>query len=217
MPHVVWDWNGTLIDDLEIVVGAVNASLDLFGAPRITADAYRDHYVRPVKVFYERLLEREITDEEWLRVDSRFHEVYRSSLDQARLADGACAAMGALQDAGHTQSVLSMWWHHELVPMVERLGVTPYMVTIQGNTADAGAPKAMHLADHLGRLDGAIAGPGRDVIMIGDSLDDGVAARENGIWCVMYDSGSHHRRELVSTGFPVADSLARALALAGLP
>ena len=53
--------------------------------------------------------------------------------------------------------------------------------------------------------------------MIGDSLDDGLAAEENGIRCVMFDSGSHHRHELESTGFPVADSLLQALELAGLP
>ena len=216
MAHVVWDWNGTLYDDLEIVVRAVNSSLDLFGAPHIDADGYRDHYTRPVEVFYERLLARAITTEEWLRIDEHFHEVYRRSLDQAGLAAGACEALAGLRDAGHTQSILSMWWHDELVPMAERLGVTPYMVDVEGNVHSGGDRKAVHLARHIAKLDGAVADRS-DIVMVGDALDDGMAARENGIRCVMYDSGSHHRHELESTGYPVAASLAEALSLAGLP
>ena len=63
MAHVVWDWNGTLLDDLEIVVEAVNSSLALFDAAPITADGYRDLYTRPVKLFYDRLLGRARSDQ----------------------------------------------------------------------------------------------------------------------------------------------------------
>ena len=35
MRHVIWDWNGTLLDDLAIVVAAVNDSLQLFDADPI--------------------------------------------------------------------------------------------------------------------------------------------------------------------------------------
>ena len=62
MRHVIWDWNGTLVDDLPIVVDAVNASLAGIGAGPIVADDYRDHYTRPVRVFYDRLLGRAVTD-----------------------------------------------------------------------------------------------------------------------------------------------------------
>ena len=37
MRHVIWDWNGTLFDDLHIVVESVNASLAELGAPPIDA------------------------------------------------------------------------------------------------------------------------------------------------------------------------------------
>ena len=52
--------------------------------------------------------------------------------------------------------------------------------------------------------------------MIGDSLDDAVAAQEVGVPCVLYDGGSHHRRELDAAGVPVAQSLVAALQLGGV-
>jgi phosphoglycolate phosphatase-like HAD superfamily hydrolase len=64
--HLIWDWNGTLFDDHHIVVEAVNASLTAIGAGvQIDADGYRDHYRRPVRAFYDVLLERAVTDVEW--------------------------------------------------------------------------------------------------------------------------------------------------------
>lgn len=208
--HVVWDWNGTLLDDLRIVVAAVNASLAALDAPPIDADAYRDHYTRPVPVFYERLLGRPITPREWAHIDEVFHRVYRASLDGARLTGDAGAALDAVAASGATQSLLSMWWHEELLPATRRFGIDGYMTRIDGNRGEAGETKLRHLASHLAAL-------GRDrAVVIGDSLDDGWAAREMGVPCVLYDGGSHHRRELAALGVPIAGSLVEAVELAAV-
>ena len=87
--HIVWDWNGTLFDDLEVVVASVNQGLATFGAAPIDLDAYRSHYTRPVKLFYDKLLARELTDDEWNEVDRTFHDSYRQALVRARLTADA--------------------------------------------------------------------------------------------------------------------------------
>ena len=91
--HIVWDWNGTLFDDLEVVVRSVNHGLEGFGAVPIDLDGYRSHYTRPVKLFYDRVVGREITEEEWITVDRVFHDAYRSALDEARLTPDAAEAL----------------------------------------------------------------------------------------------------------------------------
>jgi phosphoglycolate phosphatase-like HAD superfamily hydrolase len=206
--HVVWDWNGTLLDDLEIVVDAVNVSLAAMGAPAIDADGYRDHYTRPVRLFYERLLGRGIAAGEWAHIDDVFHRTYRATLDAARLVADAPAALDAVAASGGTQSLLSMWWHDELVPAARRFAVDRYMTRIDGNRGEAGETKLRHLAAHLGVL------RMRRVVVIGDSLDDGWAAREVGVPCVLYDGGSHHRHELAALEVPIASSLLEAVDLA---
>jgi phosphoglycolate phosphatase-like HAD superfamily hydrolase len=67
--HIVWDWNGTLVDDLPIVVDCVNAALAVIGEPPIDADDYREHFARPVNRFYESLLRRPIAPSEWETLD----------------------------------------------------------------------------------------------------------------------------------------------------
>ena len=215
MPHIIWDWNGTLFDDLAVVVQSVNAALDRFGMGPIDADEYRDHYTRPVHLFYEELLGRETSRQEWEMIDETFHQAYRSRLDQGALAPDALVALRAVAKAGETQSLLSMWWHDQLVPMAKQLGVDRYMARIDGLRGEgSGDTKTAHLQQHLQAL--TDAGLHSDPVVVGDSLDDATAAAALNVAAVLYDGGSHHREKLEATGFPVAGTLTDALPLAGM-
>jgi len=208
--HIVWDWNGTLVDDLPVVVECVNAALEVIGEGPIDAEDYREHFARPVDRFYESLLQRPIAPDEWKTLDRVFHERYAGSLERVPLTAGAMEAIAAVDERGWSQSILSMWWEEDLVACVNRRGLFDRMLLVQGNRNDAGGEKAAHLRRHLE----ALAADAGAVVMIGDSLDDAAAAFAVGSHCVLYDGGSHHREELEQTGVPVTDSLVDAVAAA---
>ena len=50
--HVVFDWNGTLIDDCALAVASVNTLRDEIGLPRITREEYRRAFRFPIREFY---------------------------------------------------------------------------------------------------------------------------------------------------------------------
>ena len=210
--HLIWDWNGTLFDDNHIVVEAVNASLAAIrAAVRIDADGYRDHYRRPVRAFYDVLLERDVTGEEWETINTTFHDAYLERLPRARPAADAHSAAAYALERGLTQSILSMWTHELLVPTVAEHGLTKLMVAVRGSDSARGDRKADLLGRHLDEL--PMNGDVRTVL-IGDTFDDAAAAAAAGVRCVFYNGGSHHRRDLVATGLPVADSLVEAIDVA---
>ncbi len=214
-PHVIWDWNGTLVDDLELVVAAVNLSLEDIGATPIDADLYRTHYTRPVELFYERLLGRPLEEREWRRIDRVFHEGYREGVPSLPLTGDARAAVEQVSAAGWTQSILSMWWNDELMAAVAAHGLDRFMIRVDGNRGEAGETKLRHLRRHLHDLEEDLGALNRArVVLVGDALDDAGAAREVGIWCVLYDGGSHHRAELAGVGMPIADCLTEAVEIA---
>jgi phosphoglycolate phosphatase-like HAD superfamily hydrolase len=210
MIHVVWDWNGTLVEDLPVVVESVNAALDAIGEAPITEDDYRAYFTRPVAQFYERLLKRPVSSKEWDTLDRVFHNQYRATLDRVPLATDAMAAVDSVLDRGWSQSILSMWWEDELLDVVARRGLIDRMTLVQGNLDDPGGEKASHLLRHVTTLDLDVG----SVVMIGDSLDDAAAAGAVGTACVLYDGGSHHLDDLEDVGVPVAGSLVDAVEVA---
>lgn len=216
MRHVVWDWNGTLFDDLEIVVASVNVSLRSVGAPPIDADRYRAVYERPLHRFYESLLGRPVLPEEMAAIDRDFHDAYHALLDQARLTVDARSAVDLVASRGRTQSVLSMWWHDRLVPAVRYFELEDYMLAVDGHRGPPGASKETHLARHVQQLTHLFPEVVRreSVAVIGDVTDDADAARAAGVGCVLYDGGSQPRAALEATGVPVAATLVEAVELA---
>lgn len=203
--HVVWDWNGTLLADNDAVLAAVNRICHDFGRDAITLDHWRDTYSRPLKDCYERLLDRTLTAADWARIDLVFHDEYRSALPACGLADGVPHLLGSLRQ---TQSLLSMWFHHELVPKITELGLRDLFTRVDGLRAEVGGgSKAEHLAAHL---DAQRLRPA-DVLVVGDVVDDADAARHVGARVVLVATGTSSRRVLERTGVPVADSIPEAL------
>jgi phosphoglycolate phosphatase-like HAD superfamily hydrolase len=207
--HIVWDWNGTLLHDIDAVFAASNASFAEIGLPSLTLERYRELYCVPVPRFYERLLGRLPTEPEWRMLNDVFHRHYWALAEGCRLTDGAAELLAARQAAGHTQSLCSLAPHERLLGIVAAHGIDEHFLRIDGSTAGAGSGKAEQLARHLGALDGIEAAR---TVVIGDALDDAAAAAHVGAHAVLYTGGSHSRAALESAGVPVVDSLAAAVA-----
>ncbi|WP_052848394.1 HAD family hydrolase [Streptomyces avicenniae] len=211
-PHIVWDWNGTLLHDTDIVLAATNAAFGELGLAPLTLDGYRDAYTLPLPVFYERLLGRAPTAEEWEVTERVFQRRYLALAAGAVLADGAAELLAGWNAAGRTQSVCSLAAHDHLVPLLGRYGIDHYFLRVDGNATGQPAPgKAEQMARHLAALDGVLA---QDAVVVGDATDDAVAAAHAGAKAVLYTGGSHSRRSLLTAGVPVVDTLAEALEVA---
>jgi phosphoglycolate phosphatase-like HAD superfamily hydrolase len=203
--HLVWDWNGTLLDDLDLVVTATNASLASAGGPSVTAEEHRRDFRRPVWAYYAHVLGRPLADDEFLGLDRVFHDAYRIGLLDCRLAMDAIDAVRAWTD---TQSLLSMWFHDELVPSVGRHGLAAHLARIDGlRDPVGGGSKGPHLRAHLD----ALRLTGEDCVLIGDSIDDAEAASLVGARAVLYSGGFTDEKRLRATGLPVAATLLEAV------
>ncbi|MFK0213147.1 HAD family hydrolase [Streptomyces sp. NPDC090298] len=208
--HLVWDWNGTLLDDTGAVIGATNAAFAELGLAAITLERYRELYTVPVPKFYERLMGRLPTDEEWIVMDGAFHRHYWQRAESCGLTVGAAELLATRQASGFTQSLLSLAPHAELIPLVRRHGIAERFVRMDGRVDASTDGKSGHMVRHLA----ALAVPAERVVVIGDAADDAVAAEHVGARAVLYTGGSHSRASLERVGVPVVDSLAEAVAVA---
>ncbi|GAA2119448.1 HAD-IA family hydrolase [Kitasatospora saccharophila] len=203
--HLVWDWNGTVRDDLDDHVAALNATLPRIGGPRIDVATYRALHAVPIRSFYDALVGRTITDEEWSRSNAEFLDVLHRR--PVRLRAGVRQLMLGLRAAGHRQSLLSLAPHARLLTEVAKAGIGGLLERVDGRTGEPAHSKAPALAAHLSALG---VEPGR-ALVIGDSLDDAVAAEEVGAVAVLHTGGLHSTERLAAAGVPLADSLREAV------
>ncbi|GJF32629.1 phosphatase [Kitasatospora sp. NE20-6] len=207
--RVVWDWNGTLRNDLDDHVAALNATLPLLGGTPVSADTYRAKHRVPIRSFYDDLLSRKITDEEWQSNDALFLEVLNRR--PVRLRCESRQMIMHLRARGVGQSLLSLAPHDRLMHEVRKVGISRLMDRIDGRRGPAVTSKAPALAAHLAAL-----GPGVDparVVVIGDSVDDAVAARAIGAIPVLHTGGLHGAERLATAGAPLVATLQAALTI----
>jgi phosphoglycolate phosphatase-like HAD superfamily hydrolase len=208
--HIVWDWNGTLFHDIDAIVTATNVSLRSLELAPLTREEYRRNFCQPVPLFYQRLVGREMTAAEWVELDAAFHEEYHRQMAACGLTEGAGELLRSWRERGGTQSLLSMYRHGWLLPLVRRLGIEEHFERVDGFHGERIGPKAAHLVAHLERVNR----PGREVVLIGDSLDDAAAATHVGAACVLFSGGVHHPSALERAGVPVAHTLTEAVSMA---
>lgn len=84
--YIVWDWNGTIIDDVGIALDAVNDMLREKKRPEITLEQYRQAMDTPILRFYERFFDMEETDFDWIA--ERFQEYYEVHKRELSLHEG---------------------------------------------------------------------------------------------------------------------------------
>ncbi|MGP9020512.1 HAD family hydrolase [Streptomyces sp. BR1] len=213
--HLVWDWNGTLLDDIGAVIEATNAAFAELGLEPITLERYRELYCVPIPRFYQRLMGRLPSEAEWLVMDEAFHKHYWLRADACALTQGAAELLADRSASGLGQSLLSMAPHEHLVPIVRRHGITEHFLRVDGRTGPSHGSKAEHMVRHLTALRAADEAISADrIVVIGDAVDDAVAAAHIGARAVLYTGGSHSRDSLAEAGVPVVDTLAEAVAVA---
>ncbi|MEV7088775.1 HAD hydrolase-like protein [Streptomyces sp. NPDC093085] len=217
-PHLVWDWNGTILDDMRAVVGATNAALAETAVGPVTLDRYRELHCVPLPRFYERLMGRAPSDSEWVAMDEAFHRHYTELRVACGLTRGVEELLAGWALAGGSQSLLSMYGHDQLVPVVRGYGIEPHFLRVDGRTGPSGGSKALHLERHLTALAGLPGAAGgisaERTVVIGDAVDDAVAAAHVGARAVLYTGGTNSRAALERTGAPVVDTLEEAVSLA---
>lgn len=208
--HVLWDWNGTLLDDTQAALDTLNIMLARRGRAPIAMDDYRDHFAFPCRPFYERIGMR-VPDAEWDALAREYHALYAAQ--PKALNREAIAALERVKAAGARQSIISALRQDLLDAVTAELGVAPYMECVYGTDNLDGASKldrALELMSRLAPKDG----PMPDVVLIGDALHDKEVADALGVRCVLCGQGSHaawRLREVAPTGETLLEAVALAL------
>lgn len=208
MKTILWDWNGTLLDDVWTGTAAMNVLLKKYHLPPLRDTAhYREVFCFPVSAYYERVgLPGElfgVTSHEWMAE-------YYAHEDKCLLREGAREALDMLQKAGCRQVVLSASKLDNLLRQMQRYDILPHFDAVLGLDHIYATSKVDIGREWLRvqRIDPA------DCVMIGDTLHDAEVAQALHCRCILCDGGHQARKVLEGAGCEVADGVKEAAVLA---
>ena len=214
--HIIWDWNGTLLDDTEAALATLNIMIAERGGTPIGMPFYLDNFAFPVRPFYDRIGITAHDEDEWNAIAREYHETY---LRQPKsLNRGAFAALDMAKAAGCRQSILSALRRRQSIlsalrqdlldAQTKEFGIDGYFERICGSNNLHGASKVVRAREFLAEL--RSRGADAKFVMIGDAVHDKEVADAIGISCVLCAVGSHaawRLREIAPTGDTLEDAI----------
>lgn len=198
--RVIWDFNGTILDDVDTGIESADELLSRHGLPQMkTREKYLSLFGFPIIDYYRRLgfdfdrIPFSVLANEWV-------EIYLEKVKNAPLRNGIRDVVSALRDSGIKQTVLSMTESSMLDRQLDMLGVKHLFDEVCG-LDDIYATSKLSLAarwrdEH----------PGERAVFVGDTTHDAESAGIIGAECILLTGGHESREKLCGTGALVADS-----------
>ncbi len=200
--HIIWDWNGTLLDDAWLCVDVMNQLLVKRGMTMLTIDRYREVFDFPVKEYY-RELGFNFNEEPFESPGTEFIDGYNAKWREAHLQENAAEILLKINGTGITQSLLSAAKQQLLEEMTDYFGVTNRFVRILGLDNHYAYGKM-----EIGKVWMEKLGfKPHEVLFVGDTVHDHEVAVAIGVDCVLFASGHQTSEKLSRCGVPLFETL----------
>ncbi len=200
--HIIWDWNGTLIDDAWLCLEIINGLLVKRSIPEININTYQEYFDFPVKRFYEKI-GFDFSIEPFKVPADEYIKEYERRKTQCRLQQGVVEILSYLRNMGAGQSILSASKQEPLEEAVVHYSLNLFFNNIYGlsdHYANGKKDIGRNLLNNLGLLQ-------NQVVIIGDTSHDFDVADSLGVSCILIANGHQNRRKLESCGVPVLSSI----------
>jgi phosphoglycolate phosphatase len=189
---IIWDWNGTLLNDTDICVDCMNQVLEKRGLELLDKQRYREIFTFPVKDYYTEA-GIDLNKEAFEIPAMEFIKLYHKSLHSADLFPCVKDVLKSFKNRGYYQAVLSAMEHESLEASLKEKGVFIYFDIITGIN-DHYAHSKLEIGKELMN---SIHFKRGEMLLIGDSLHDLEVADELGIECVLVANGHQSYERLL--------------------
>ncbi|WP_063534832.1 HAD family hydrolase [Burkholderia sp. MSMB1589WGS] len=205
--HVVFDWNGTLIDDVDLAVLSVNRCGERFGVPPVTREHYRALFGFPIADFYA-ALGFDFSTTPFATIVRHYLESFDSQVAECKLHEGVLDFLDTARAAGVEVSILSASHRDILLDTLDAKGLRgrfAHIVGLSDNRAISKAAEAVGLQQALNR-------PPEQTLYVGDTLHDYDVSRSIGWQTVLVSTGHQDVQRLRGSGARICAGLADLLA-----
>ncbi|MBQ8555245.1 MAG: HAD family hydrolase [Clostridia bacterium] len=187
---IFWDWNGTLVADVEHVVATNNKVFAAMGYRDTSVEEYRRLFRHPVHDYYYDL---GVTKEDFPALAREWNRQYVAGFGCVPLAPGVTEALRRFKAAGYRQVIISASQIDQLKAQVARFPELEGMFDEVLGLDNVFAVSKVHVAlDYLARSG---VNP-LEAVFLGDTDHDAETARAIGCRCFLIEGGHQERAVL---------------------
>lgn len=205
---ILWDWNGTLIDDVALSLALENQLFPQYGYRKVALEEYLAKFCMPVQHYYEKI---GVSGEDFYAIAGKWADLYQEASIGCELHQAAVRAVALFHQVGFRQVILSATEKEFLRRQVARYPQLSHAFDDIAGVDDVFARGKVDMALRYleaNRLDV------KQTVFLGDTLHDAEVAEAIGCRCILIASGHQSAAVLEQAGVPVvADALAAAAIL----
>ena len=175
----MWDWNGTLLNDVKVGVNTLNDMLGRRGLPLLSVEDYKEKFGFPVIDFYDRVgfdMEKE-----------SFHELSVDFVEN----EGVREVLAGIQQTGVKQYVLSALREDLLQQMLRHFQIDSRFDRACGAN-DIYAAGKIERGQQMLQTCPIVP---EDTLMVGDTIHDAEVADALGFDCILFAGSCHSSDE----------------------
>ncbi len=190
--HVIWDWNGTLVDDAWLFVELMNDELNKRNLTKINVNDYRKNFTFPVKKYYENL-GFDFKVESFKRVGRDFINNFKQRNLEPDLFRNVIHILKWLKRNNFSQSILSAQENSILNKTVPHYKIDHYFDSIAGIKniyANNKIDIAIEERNKINLNDD-------EILIIGDSSHDFEISKLLNINCILFSNGHYSKNRLI--------------------
>ena len=185
MKAVIWDWNGTLFNDVQVCINSMNIVLKKYGLPIIKGlTEYKSIFRFPVIEYYS-ALGFDFEKYSFEQVANEFISIYNIKSQHCKLNKNVREILEEISLLNVNQMIVSASKEENLKCQVSKYCIEDYFTEICG-IMDVFAKSKYEIVEKAimkNRYES------NEVIMIGDTIHDYEIARRVGCRCILYNKG----------------------------
>ncbi|GIS71939.1 MAG: phosphatase [Candidatus Neomarinimicrobiota bacterium] len=202
LKHIIWDWNGTMLDDRWLTIAAMNSVLVKRNMDELTEDQYLQLFTFPVKEYYRRIgfdFERE----SFSVLGTEFINQYNARAFEPQLHDGIINLIAGLNKNGVSHSILSASSQDILDKLVGHHSIGHFFIAVLGQDNHYAYGKIATGKEWINKLG---IDP-KHTLFIGDTEHDLEVANSIGAHCALLSWGHTHVERLEKNEVKVFNAL----------
>ncbi len=202
MGSIIWDWNGTLLNDLDFCVSTINFLLKKRNLPLLNSVSYKEVFSFPVKDYYQ-VIGFNFKKEDFSIPAREFIDLYDNGVKNCVLHNSAIEVLTHFKNLGIRQLVLSAMKQNMLEQTLKQQNIFHFFEGVAGLNDHYATSKIERGEQLISEFEIEKS----SAWIIGDTIHDFEVAERLGIRCILIADGHQSIERLQKTGGRVIGSL----------